>query len=60
MLRYALRVPAMVLAALGGDGLYRAAANRQQTVVDCRTYAGDPSAMWVRVTGCEIDVAGAG
>ena len=60
MIRYGLLVPAVVLLVLGGDGLGRAVGNRQQTAIDCAAYVHAPAAMWVRLTGCEIDVAGAG
>ena len=61
MLKGALLLIGLVLFALGAEGLYYAAANRQQVTVTCEAFAkSPPHGRWLRVTGCEIDYLGAG
>ncbi|MEO8077000.1 MAG: hypothetical protein ABI818_11760, partial [Acidobacteriota bacterium] len=44
------------LVALGGDGLYEAARNRQPVTVTCEEYLRNPPpALWLRISGCDVD-----
>jgi hypothetical protein len=50
-----------VLIAHGGEGLYHAATNRQPVAVTCSQLVQQrPRALWLRVSGCDIDYLGAG
>jgi hypothetical protein len=58
MLKLILLVPALVLLALGSEGLFHAARGRQQAIVTCDEFArARPTSIRVRVTGCEPDYA---
>lgn len=49
------------LLAFGGEKLYHAAGNPQQTTMTCEQFARERGrALWIRVTDCEIDYLGAG
>jgi hypothetical protein len=57
----ALLLVSLVLLAHGGEGLYHAATNRQPVAVTCHQLAQQrPRALWLRVSGCNIDYLGAG
>jgi hypothetical protein len=61
MVKALLLLIGLVLLGLGGDGLYRALASREQKIVTCMDYPqARPRSAWLRVTGCEIDYLGAG
>lgn len=48
------------LLALGAEGTYHAARNRQQVTLTCEQFTRDPpKALWLRVTGCNVDYVGA-
>ncbi len=48
-----------MLLAHGGEQLYHALGNRQPHTLACEQFAqGPPSALWLRVTGCNVDEAG--
>ena len=60
-LTVALLLASLPLLAAGGESLYYALTNRQQTIVPCNALAGQPPrATWVKLTGCELDYVGAG
>jgi hypothetical protein len=57
----ALLLVSLVFLAHGGEALYHVAANRQPATVTCNQFFRQrPSALWLRVTGCDIDYLGAG
>jgi hypothetical protein len=57
----ALLLFSLVFLAHGGEALYYAAINRQPVVVTCDQFIRQrPNALWLRVTGCDIDYLGAG
>lgn len=57
----ALLLVSLVLLAHGGEGLYHAATNRQPVALTCNQLVQQrPRAMWLRVSGCDIDYLGAG
>jgi len=57
----ALLLVSLVFLAHGGEALYYAATNRQPVIVPCDQFARQrPSALWLRVTGCDVDYLGAG
>ena len=52
----ALVLVGFVLLAHGGEPLYHALRNRQPRTLTCEQFAqGPPSALWLRVTGCNVD-----
>ena len=55
-MRFVLLSVGVPLLALGGQGLYGVARSRQQVAVTCEELARQPPrALWLRVTGCELD-----
>jgi hypothetical protein len=61
LLTAALLLVSLVLLAHGGDGLYHAATNRQPVALTCNQLVQQrPRALWLRVSGCDIDYLGAG
>jgi hypothetical protein len=61
MLKLILLIPAVVLLALGAEGLYHAAISRETVSIPCDQFVrARPSSHRLRLTGCQIDVAGAG
>ena len=61
LLTAALLLVSLVLLAHGGEGLYHAATNRQPVAVTCNQLVQQrPRALWLRVSGCDIDYLGAG
>jgi len=53
-----LLVPALVLVALGSEGLFHAVRGRQDAIVTCEEFArARPRSIRVRITGCEPDYA---
>jgi hypothetical protein len=57
----ALLVVSLVFLAHGGEALYHAATNRQPVIVTCDQFVRQrPNALWLRVTGCDVDYLGAG
>lgn len=61
LLTAALLLVSLVLIAHGGEGLYHAATNRQPVAVTCSQLVQQrPRALWLRVSGCDIDYLGAG
>ena len=61
MLKWVLLVIGALLLAFSAEPLYYAATNRQQVTVTCDAFAtAPPRALWLRVTGCEMDYLGAG
>jgi hypothetical protein len=57
----ALVLVSLPFLAHGGESAYYAATNRQQVAVACEQFAkGAPRALWLRVTGCEVEYLGAG
>jgi hypothetical protein len=58
----ALLLASLPLLAVGGEGLYHAAASREQTTLTCDQLAeAQPRVSWLKLTGCELDYAtGAG
>jgi hypothetical protein len=60
-LKLLLLIPAVVLFALGAEGLYHAIRARDAIAIDCAEFARvRPASRHVLVTGCAIDYAGAG
>lgn len=60
MFRFVLLVLALPFVLLGAEGLYNATRARQQATLTCEQYArGERPSLLVRITGCEIDYAGA-
>jgi hypothetical protein len=58
MVKLILLVPAIVLLALGSEGLFYAARGRHDVVISCDEFArARPSSIRVRVIGCEPDYA---
>jgi hypothetical protein len=61
LLTAALLLVSLVFLAHGGEGLYHAATNRQPVAVTCNQLVQQrPRALWLRVSGCDIDYLGAG
>lgn len=61
LLTAALLLVSLVCLAHGGEGLYHAATNRQPVAVTCHQLQQQrPRALWLRVSGCDIDYLGAG
>ena len=57
----ALLLVSLLFLAHGGEALYHAAINRQPVVVTCDQFVRQrPTALWLRVAGCDIDYLGAG
>ena len=57
----ALVLVSLLFLAHGGESAYYAATNRQQVAVACEQFAKEPPrALWIRVTGCEVEYLGAG
>jgi hypothetical protein len=55
-----LLIPAIVLLALGTEGIVHASRARHQVTVSCDQFAqAPPSSPRLRVTGCQVDLAGA-
>ena len=55
-LRLALLAVGIPLLALGGEGLFHAARSRRQSTMTCKQFVRErPAALWVRLTGCELD-----
>jgi hypothetical protein len=51
----------LVFLAHGGEALYHAATNRQPEIVTCEQLVKQrPNALWLRVTGCDVDYIDAG
>ena len=60
-LTIALILASVPLLAVGGESLYHALANRQQTTVSCGQVAAEPPrASWLKVLNCHLDYEGAG
>ena len=58
MIKLILLVPAIVLLALGSEGIFHAVRGRQEVIVTCEEFArARPSSTRVRITGCEPDYA---
>jgi hypothetical protein len=58
MVKLILLVPAIVLLALGSEGLFQAIRGRHDASVTCEEFARTrPSSIRVRITGCELDYA---
>ena len=61
ILNGALLVAGVLLLAYSAEPLYHAARNTEQVTVTCESFAqSPPTALWVRITGCEVDYLGAG
>lgn len=61
MFKLSLLVPAAAALVLAGEGIYHAAASRQQVAVSCDEFRrARPASPRVLVTGCDINVASAG
>lgn len=61
LLTAALLLASLVFLVHGGEALYDAAVNRQPVTVTCDQFVRQrPSALWLRVTGCDIDYLNAG
>lgn len=61
LLKIALLLVSLPFLALGGEGIYYAARDRQQTTLTCEQFMRQPPrARWLRVTGCDIDYLHAG
>jgi len=61
LLTAAVLLVSLVFLAHGGEGLYRAATNRQPVAVTCDHLVQQrPRALWLRVSGCDIDYLHAG
>lgn len=61
LLTAALLLASLVFLVHGGEALYHAAVNRQPVTVTCDQFVRQrPSALWLRVTGCDIDYLNAG
>ncbi len=57
----ALLLVSLVFLAHGGEAVYHAATNRQPVIVTCDQFVRQRSrALWLRVTGCDVDSLGAG
>jgi hypothetical protein len=57
----ALLFVSLLFLAHGGESAYYAGTNRQIVTVSCEQFARErPRALWLRVTGCELDYPGAG
>jgi hypothetical protein len=57
----ALLLVSLVFLAHGGEALYHATTNRQPAIVTCDQFVRHPpNALWLRVTGCNVDDLGAG
>jgi hypothetical protein len=61
MFKLSLLVPAAAALVLAGEGIYHAVASRQQVAVSCDEFRrARPASPRIRVTGCDINIAGAG
>jgi hypothetical protein len=61
LLKIAMLLASIPLLAIGGEGIYHAARSRQQIAVTCDQFSGQPPrALWLRVSGCDVDYMGAG
>lgn len=61
LFKIALLFVSIPLLAAGGEGIYHAARNRQQITLTCEQFVRQPTqALWIRVTGCDIDYVSAG
>lgn len=61
LFKIALLLASLPLLAAGGEGIYHAARNRQQITLTCDEFVRQPPrALWIRVTGCDIDYVNAG
>ena len=61
MFKLSLLVPAAAALVLAGEGIYHAVASREQVAVSCDEFRrARPASARVHVTGCDINVAGAG
>ena len=61
MFKLSLLVPAAAALVLAGEGIYHAVASRQQVALSCDEFRrARPASPRVLVTGCDINVAGAG
>lgn len=61
LLKIALLLVSIPLLAIGGEGIYHAARSRQQISLTCAQFAEQPPrALWLRVSGCDIDYMSAG
>jgi hypothetical protein len=61
LFKIALLLVSVPLLAAGGEGIYHAARNRQQLTLTCEQFVRQPPrALWIRVTGCDIDYVSAG
>jgi hypothetical protein len=61
MFKGALLVTGLLLLALGAEPLVHAATNQQQRTITCEAFTeAPPRALWLRITGCEMDYLGAG
>lgn len=56
LLKIALLLAGILLLAAGADAIYRSARSGEQVSLTCEQFFRQrPSALWMRVTGCEID-----
>jgi hypothetical protein len=61
LLKIACLLTSVPLAALGGEGLYHVARNRQPVVLTCDQFVQNPPrALWLRITGCDVDYMNVG
>lgn len=55
-LKFALLAVGIPLLALGGEGLYHAARNRQQVPMSCEQFVRQrPRELWLRLSACDLD-----
>lgn len=55
-LKFALLAVGIPLLALGGEGLYHAARNRQQVPMSCEQFVRQrPPELWLRLSACDLD-----
>ncbi len=56
LFKIALPLAGLLLVAAGAEGVYRVVRNQQQTTTGCEQFFRQPPpALWLRVTGCEVD-----
>jgi hypothetical protein len=61
LLKIACLLLSLPLIAIGGEGLYHAARNRQPVVLTCEQYVQNPPrALWLRISGCYVDYMNVG
>lgn len=61
LLKIAMLLVSIPLLAVGGERIYHVARNRQQITLTCEQFVRQPPrALWIRVTGCDVDYVNAG